>query len=126
MNDYFTALPGLMTDVADLFGSLDLAALPPLSGVALDYSHTAGTWRVSGQLASVEDEAGEIDAIRAWAAALAAEVHLRDRFEAHGIGTAFRGLEAVKALEGGASLRIWTHIDQSPLAAAVGPVAVAA
>lgn len=117
-SDHLAALPGLLTETADLLASLELSGLPPLCSVVFDISHASGTWSVSGQLAgAIREEADAIDAIRTWAAALGTEVYLSDRYEAPSTGIAFRRLEAVKTLEYGASLHVWTHIDKVPLAA---------
>jgi hypothetical protein len=126
-SDHLAALPGLLTETADLLAGMELAGLPPLCGVVFSFSHASGTWRVSGQLSGdIREEVDGIHAIRTWAAALGAEVHLSDRYEARSTGIAFRRLEAVKALDYGTSLHVWTHIDQGPVTAAAAPVALAA
>jgi hypothetical protein len=126
-SDHLTSLPGLLTDAADLLAGLELAGLPPLAAVTFDYSLTARTWSVQAQLLCVfQDEADEIDAIRAWAAALSGEVHLSVRHVCSSTSTAYRRLEVSKALDYGASLHVWTHVAvakvTAPNAAALAAV----
>ena len=95
--------------------------------MAFTFSRGSRTWRVNGQLSGViHEEADEIDAIRTWAAALGAEVHLSARHEAPTSGIAYRRLEAIKPLDYGASLHVWTHIAEAPISATTAPVMAAA
>jgi hypothetical protein len=105
-----TGASGLLADTANLLSGLELADLPPLHNLTFSYSLTDRAWQISAQLGPIGDEAAQIDAVRTWAAALDARTRLDQPF-ASSTGYSFRTLEAVKDLEYGVSLHIWTHID---------------
>jgi hypothetical protein len=115
---YMTGASGLLADFADLLSRLDLVNLPPLAGVDFDYSCTDRTWTVSAQISHLGGEENAIDAVRAWAVALNGDVHLGDQTDSDLYYSSYRHLEAVKALEFGASFHVWTHVAKATIPAA--------
>ena len=111
-SDHTSGLPGLLTGVAALLAGLELSGLPGLHGLDFTYDAMTGSWEVAAQLFSVGDDSERIEAVRAWATTLDAAVHLDAPQSRTGGGT-YRHLEAVKALDFGASLHIWTHIAET-------------
>ena len=111
-SDHTSGLPGQLTDLAALLTSLNLSGLPGLHNLDLTYDPVTGTWDVRAQLFTVGSEDERIDAVRAWASALGAAIHLdQPRRTA---GGAYRRVEAVKTLDFGTRLHIWTHIAETP------------
>lgn len=111
-SDHTSGLPGLLTDAAALLAGLELSGLPALHSLKFTYDLMTGTWEVDAQLFTIGDDGERIDAVRAWARALDGALHL-DQPRPRTGGGAYRYLEAVKALDFGASLHIWTHIAET-------------
>ncbi len=114
-SDYMIGASGLLAEVADLLCGLDLVNLPALGTLAFSYSYSDRAWNVAAQLSGyVVGEEAQIDAVRTWAGALSGELHLDNADHSSTYGGSYRRLQAVKALEFGVSLHVWTHLATAP------------
>ena len=105
---YMLSLPALLTETASLLAGLPLSDLPPLANIKTGYDPMSGTFEISAQLWAGGDELEQINAVRAWAVALNGVTLLGDEVDL--IDSTFRHIEAIKALDYGASFSVWTHV----------------
>ncbi len=112
--NHTTGLPSQLTDIAALLAGLPLDVLPDLHNLVVAYDSVTGTWGAEAQLFTVGDDVERVAAVRAWALVLDAAT----RLDQPRVGGATY-LEAVRALDFGAGLRIWTRISGAEAVALV-------
>ena len=112
---HFAALPARLRAAADAVTALpDVAELPPLCGVAVEWDGDTATLTLAAQLyhATAED-LDKIDQIRCWAAVLDGALHVGEEVRAARPGWCWRNLAARATLPDGTRVEIWTHLNYS-------------